>query len=129
METMGKLFENATRGKYRFSFKGSITVEDLWDLSPQNLDTIYKSLTKELKQEQEESLLSEKTKADTVLDEKISIIRYIVSVKLKEAEDKKNEKALKDQKQKILSIIADKEDSELKGKSIDELKIMLNGLM
>lgn len=129
METMEKLFENATRGKYRFSFKGSITVEDLWDLSPQNLDTIYKSLTKELKQEQEESLLSEKTKADTVLDEKISIIRYIVSVKLKEAEDKKNEKALKDQKQKILSIIADKEDSELKGKSIDELKIMLNGLM
>lgn len=129
METMEKLFENATRGKYRFSFKGSITVEDLWDLSPQNLDTIYKSLTKELKQEQEESLLSEKTKADTVLDEKISIIRYIVSVKLKEAEDKKNEKALKDQKQKILSIIADKEDGELKGKSIDELKIMLNGLM
>lgn len=129
METMEKLFENATRGKYRFSFKGSITVEDLWDLSPQNLDTIYKALIKELKQEQEESLLSEKTKADTVLDEKISIIRYIVSVKLKEAEDKKNEKALKDQKQKILSIITDKEDSELKGKSIDELKNMLNGLM
>jgi len=129
METMGKVFENATRGKYRFSFKGSITVEDLWDLSPQNLDTIYKALIKELKQEQEESLLSEKTKADTVLDEKISIIRYIVSVKLKEAEDKKNEKALKDQKQKILSIIADKEDGELKGKSIDELKNMLNGLM
>lgn len=129
METMEKLFKNATRGKYRFSFKGSITVEDLWDLSPQNLDTIYKALIKELKQEQEESLLSEKTKADTVLDEKISIIRYIVSVKLKEAEDKKNEKALKDQKQKILSIIADKEDSELKGKSIDELKNMLNGLM
>ena len=129
METMEKLFENATRGKYRFSFRGSITVEDLWDLSPQNLDTIYKALIKELKQEQEESLLSEKTKADTVLDEKISIIRYIVSVKLKEAEDKKNEKALKDQKQKILSIIADKEDGELKGKSIDELKNMLNGLM
>ena len=129
METMEKLFENATRGKYRFSFKGSITVEDLWDLFPQNLDTIYKALIKELKQEQEESLLSEKTKADTVLDEKISIIRYIVSVKLKEAEDKKNEKALKDQKQKILSIIADKEDSELKGKSIDELKNMLTGLM
>ena len=129
METMEKLFENATRGKYRFSFRGSITVEDLWDLSPQNLDTIYKALIKELKQEQEESLLSEKTKADTVLDEKISIIRYIVSVKLKEAEDKKNEKALKDQKQKILSIITDKEDSELKGKSIDELKNMLNGLM
>lgn len=104
-------------------------MEDLWDLSLQNLDTIYKALIKELKQEQEESLLSEKTKADTVLDEKISIIRYIVSVKLKEAEDKKNEKALKDQKQKILSIITDKEDSELKGKSIDELKNMLNGLM
>ena len=128
METMEKLFENATRGKYRFSFKGSITVEDLWDLSPQNLDTIYKSLTKELKQSQEESLLVKKTEVDAVLDDKINLVKYIVLIKLKEEDQRNKEREFKEKKQKILGLIADKQDNELQSKSIDELKDMLESL-
>ena len=128
METMEKLFENATRGKYRFSFKGSITVEDLWDLSPQNLDTIYKSLTKELKQSQEESLLVKKTEVDSVLDDKINLVKYIVLTKLKEEDQRNKEREFKEKKQKILGHIADKQDNELQSKSIDELKDMLESL-
>ena len=128
METMEKLFENATRDKYRFSFKGSITVEDLWDLSPQNLDTIYKSLTKELKQSQEESLLVKKTEVDSVLDDKINLVKYIVLTKLKEEDQRNKEREFKEKKQKILGLIADKQDNELQSKSIDELKDMLESL-
>ena len=128
MEIMEKLFENATRGKYRFSFKGSITVEDLWDLSPQNLDTIYKSLTKELKQSQEESLLVRKTEVDSVLDDKINLVKYIVLTKLKEEDQRNKEREFKEKKQKILGLIADKQDNELQSKSIDELKDMLESL-
>ena len=128
MEIMEKLFENATRGKYRFSFKGSITVEDLWDLSPQNLDTIYKSLTKELKQSQEESLLIKKTEVDAVLDDKINLVKYIVLTKLKEEDQRNKEREFKEKKQKILGLIADKQDNELQSKSIDELKDMLESL-
>ncbi len=128
METMGKLFENATRGKYRFSFRGSITVEDLWDLSPQNLDTIYKALTKELKQSQEESLLVKKTEVDAVLDDKINLVKYIVLTKLKEEDQRNKEREFKEKKQKILGLIADKQDNELQSKSIDELKDMLESL-
>ena len=128
METMEKVFENATRGKYRFSFKGSITVEDLWDLSPQNLDTIYKSLTKELKQSQEESLLVKKTEVDAVLDDKINLVKYIVLTKLKEEDQRNKEREFKEKKQKILGLIADKQDNELQSKSIDELKDMLESL-
>ena len=128
METMEKLFENATRGKYRFSFRGSITVEDLWDLSPQNLDTIYKSLTKELKQSQEESLLVKKTEVDAVLDDKINLVKYIVLTKLKEEDQRNKEREFKEKKQKILGLIADKQDNELQSKSIDELKDMLESL-
>ena len=40
---MNALFVMATRGKYRFPFKGQISVEDLWDLSVKNLDSIFKS--------------------------------------------------------------------------------------
>ena len=125
---MEKLFKNATRGKYRFYFKGSIRVEDLWDLSPQNLDTIYKSLTKELKQSQEESLLVKKTEVDSVLDDKINLVKYIVLTKLKEEDQRNKEREFKEKKQKILGLIADKQDNELQSKSIDGLKDMLESL-
>ena len=54
------IFEVATREKFRFNFKGLISVEDLWVLSVENLDFIFKGLNKELKQVNEESLLNTK---------------------------------------------------------------------
>ena len=77
-----KFFEYAIRNKVRFPYKGSISVEDLWDLSVTDLDQIFKTLNAKLKQLQEESLLDIKTKETKVLDVQIAIIRYIVSVKL-----------------------------------------------
>ena len=63
------IFEYAVRNKVRFPFKGMISVEDLWDLSLTNLDSIYKTLNKQIKQNDEESLLSTKTNIDTELEE------------------------------------------------------------
>ena len=40
------LFENATRKQYRFPFKGLISVEDLWKLSLDDLNTVWKTLKK-----------------------------------------------------------------------------------
>lgn len=83
------MFESAARGKYRFPFKGQVTVEDLWDLSPKDLDSIFKTLNAQSKKANEESLLASKSATDVVLDTKIEIVRYIVGVKLAEAEREK----------------------------------------
>ena len=122
------MFEIATRKKYRFPYKGQISVEDLWDLSVQNLDGIYKALKKEAKRAEEDSLLSSKSEKDTDLENKIKIVTYIVSVKQAEVETKKAEKDRALQKQKIMEIISSKMDEELHGKSVDELKAMLASL-
>lgn len=79
-----ELFEIATRNKYRFPFKGWINTEDLWDLSVQNLDSIFKTLNKELKTTGEESLLGTKTTEQNELSNKIEIVKHIVSVKLED---------------------------------------------
>lgn len=122
------IFEYATRNKVRFSFRGLISVEDLWDLSLTNLDSIYKDLKKQSKQSEEESLLNIKTQEDELLNVQIEIVKYIVSVKLAEKEAREKASAKKAQKQKIMSIIAAKQDEALQNSSIDDLQKMLDEL-
>ena len=128
MEKTINLFEMATRKKFRFPFKGTISVEDLWDLSVQNLDTVFKALNAEVKQVKEESLLATKSTEDTILDAKIEIVRHIVNAKLAEADARTRAAEKREQKRKLQELIANKQDAELQGKSIEELQAMLSAL-
>lgn len=123
-----KMFEIATRTKMRFPFRGVVSVEDLWDLSVENLDAVYKALNSELKKATEESLLNTKTTQDKELETKIEIIKYIVKVKQEEELLRLKAKERKEQRQKILEIMAMKQDESLQNKSIEELTAMLNEL-
>lgn len=125
---MENMFEVAVRNKYRFPFKGMVSVEDLWDLAPRELDTVFKTLNAQIKQVKEESLLATRSAEDTVLDAKIAIVKYIVGVKLEEADKVKQAKERKEQKQKIMAILANKQEEELHGKSVAELQAMLDQL-
>ena len=120
------MFEKAARNKYRFPFKGQISTEDLWDLNVRDLDSIFKTLNAQIKREKEESLLAVRSDADAELETKIAIVRHIVSVKLAEKEAAKAEAENKARKQRIMEILADKEDSALKDKSVEELRAMLS---
>lgn len=122
------LFEGAVRAKYRFPYKGLISVEDLWDLSLQDLDRVFKALNAEAKQTQEESLLKTRDSKEEVLDRKIEIIKHIVSVKQAEALAVKEAADKKAQKQRILEIIAKKEDDSLQNMSLEDLKKMAESL-
>ena len=125
---MEKIFEYATRNKVRFPFKGLISAEDLWDLSLTNLDSIYKTLNKQVKQSEEESLLSTKTTVDKELEIQIAIVKHIVAVKLAEQEAREKASAKKEQKQKIMAIIASKQDEALQNSSVEDLQKMLDEL-
>ena len=125
---MEKMFEYATRNKVRFPFKGVISVEDLWDLTLANLDSIYKTLNKQVKQSEEESLLNTKTTVDKELDVQIAIVKHIVAVKLAEQEAREKASARKAQKQKIMAIIASKQDEALQNSSVEDLQKMLDEL-
>lgn len=115
------LFEYAVRNKVRFPFKGSIDVEQLWDLNVHDLDTVYKALNAQAKEAKEESLLATKSEKDLTLDVQIEIVKHIVATKIAEARNKAVENVA--ERQKILAILADKKD-----KSEEELLEMLKKL-
>ena len=122
------LFEIAVRDKFRFAFRGMISVEDLWDLKLEQLDEVYKNLMIEIKKAKEESLLKSKTKDQTALEMKVDIVKHIVNYKIKETETKEQEIKRKAQKQKILEILNEKENQDLQNMSVEELKEMLNNI-
>lgn len=123
------LFEIATRNRYRFNYKGVMTVEDLWSLRVEDLDTIFKMLNRQKKAADEDSLLATKSAADTELANKIELVKYIVSVKLDEAEDRKTAAEKKEQRDKILAIMAKKQDAKLENMDMAELEAELAKLV
>lgn len=122
------IFEYAAKNKLRFPFRGSITTEDLYDLSPANLDSIYKTLSREAKKNEEESLLADKSANDVQLGVKIDIIKYIVAEKLAANERMKKAAATKLQADKIRAVLAKKQDAALENMSQEELQKMLEDL-
>lgn len=121
------MFEKATRFKVRFPHKGQCSVEDLWDLGVTALDGIYKTLRGAQKEQDGESLLSEK-REDAVLALQVEIVKHIVGVKQAEAAEKKAAVDKRAQKERIMEIIAKKQDAALENKSIDELTALVSGL-
>ena len=122
------MFEVATREKMRFPFKGMISVEDLWDLSVQNLDKVFKTLNSQRKEAQEESLLNTKSSEDERLETQIEIVKHIVSVKLEEQAARVKEAENKEKKQKIMALMAKKDDEEMENMSKEELQKLLDEL-
>jgi hypothetical protein len=122
------IFEYAAKNKLRFPFRGNITTEDLYDLSPANLDSIYKTLSREAKKNEEESLLADKSANDVQLGVKIDIIKYIVAEKLAATERMKKAAATKLQADKIRAVLAKKQDAALENMSQEELQKMLEDL-
>lgn len=125
---INELFIMATQQKFRFPFKGVATVEDLWDMNVRDLDTVFKALNAQAKQAKEESLLTVKSKEDSILEAKIEIVKFIVAAKLTEAEQKRIRAEQREKKTRIAEILADKKDEELRGKSVEELTAMLNAM-
>ena len=121
-------FLRASKGKYRYNYKGSLQTEDLWDLGKTGLNTIYVGLKADLKETQEESLMKTVTKASKELEDKIAIVEFIYNAKEEEARAKVIAKDNRAKKQKLLEILANKQDQSLEGKSEAELMAMIEDL-
>ncbi len=124
---MEKLFETASKMKVRFNYRGVIATEDLWDLDVKALDYIYKQLMVAKKESETESLLEEK-KTNPILEIQIEIVKHIFNVKVEERKVAELKAENDAKKQKILAILARKQDAELESKSTEELEELIKGL-
>ena len=122
------IFEVATRGKLRFQHNGWINVEDLWDLSVESLDQVFKKTNALVKTMKEESLLDTRSQENQELDTKIAIIKHIVNTKLAEKASRLHAREQREERQRLMEVLSSKKDEELKSKSVEELEAMINSL-
>lgn len=127
MEQNENIFEQATRAGLTFEYKGTINVQDLWDLSLEALDTVYKSL-KSLVKQSEEGLLNSRTSKDKELDLKIAVVERVFRVKQDELNEKKLAVAKKQKKEKLKEILEKKQNSELENKTPEEIQALIDEL-
>lgn len=125
---MADIFERASRLAIRFVTRvGTLCVEDLWGLPLQsdkgrvNLDEIGLALQAQLKIDGK-SLVAPEQKVDEVLQLSFDIIKHVIDVKIAERTAAKDSRDRAAKKQQLLSIIADRENDELRGKPLEDLK-------
>ena len=122
------MFDKASRLRLRFNYKGVISTEDLWDLSLQELDFIYKGLMAQKKALNVDSLLTTPTPADDLLELKLDIVRFVFNAKQDEADSRKAAAEKKAKKQKLLDVLSQKQDSALAEMSIEDIQRAIDEL-
>lgn len=123
------MFKEASKLKLRFSTsKGSLSVEQLWELTQTELATCIKNVKKSLKKgdtEDDLSFLDSATTVDTTEQLRFDILKEVYLTKKSESEAIRNAKEIKEHNQKIMELISSKKESELQNKSVDELMALL----
>ena len=123
-------FEYATRNKIRFaSTRGELTIEQLWDVPLRskddfNLNVIAKAANKAFKDISEENFVetAAKTPEHTRREMVLQTIKHIIDIKLFEEEVAAKRAENKLEKEKLLKILAEKQDGKLSALSEQELR-------
>lgn len=123
-----EIYKIANRQQLRFSTtKGILSVEQLWNLSSTDLSNCVKAVKKILKKSDDDELsfLDDSQVVDKENQLRFDILKDIYLTKKKEAEELRDAASAKQHNQKILALIAEKQEEGLRGKSIDELQALL----
>lgn len=119
-------YKEASKLQLRFrTTVGDLTVEQLWDLPLAALDNLAVDLQEQHKNSGKKSFLVTRSRKDKVAKLRFDIMLDVLQTKVEENEVARNAADKKAHNQKILSLIKDKEDETLKGKSVKQLEKML----
>jgi hypothetical protein len=129
------IFETASRNAFRFpSNHGLITTEDLWDLpltatNGFSLDSVARVCNERLEATSTVSFVQEE--ASPATDEwatKLEIVKHIIAIRLQERKDARDASAKKARKERLLEILAAKQDESLQSLSEEEIKAQIDAL-
>ena len=123
------IFEQASRLKLRFtSVQGDLTVEQLWDLplnserpAKANLNTVAQAIDNSIGSAVSKNFVDDTPAVSPELTLKLEVVKSIIATKKAENAAAAKKIADKAELDLLTSLLAEKQNDELKGKSKDEL--------
>lgn len=129
MSTEENTFVKATKRKVRFqTTKGSLSTEDLWDLSLESLDKIAVAIDEEIQKEGRRSFIATRTTSNTLNNLKLDVLKYIIQAKQEEEETKKVRADKLARKKFLESLLEKKKVAALETLSAEEIEKQLAAL-
>lgn len=129
------IFEKASRQRLSFNTdRGLLSVDDLWDLpltsatGKTSLDSIAVELDSMLRTTATVSFVNPGAPKDETNQLRFDVVKRIIDVRLAERDEALQAKEKADKKQKLLGIIARKQDAELEGLPIAELNKLVESI-
>lgn len=121
-------YENAIRKQYRFLAPGvgSVTLEDLWQLPLEVLDSTGIRLRNETETLNETSFLRRKPNPKMAeAGEKLEIVKHIIDVRLAEQDARTQAEMRRSKAAELRDILRDKKAEELRGMTAEELEAQI----
>ena len=121
-------YENAIRRQYRFMAPGvgSVTLEDLWQLQLETLDSTGIRLRNEVETLNESSFLRRKPNPKAAeAAEKLEIVKHIIEVRLAEQDARTQAELRRSKAAELREILRDKKAEEMRGMSAEELEAQI----
>lgn len=125
---LADMLERALRTRLRFDYKtGRIDLEDVYCLSPEELNTMAKDVSRRLREEGDEDFLTYKKKPSKTrtLTLQLEILKRAISIKEEEQKKRDEARDRAEKRQRIMEALNEAETAELRSKSVDELRKML----
>lgn len=122
------MFKQASKLKLRFqTSRGILSTEQLWDLTQTDLSNAIKAVKKVLKKSDDDELsFLEDTKVVDVENQlRFDVLKDVYLTKKKENEELRDAAETKAHNQKILALIAEKQEGKLREMSIADLEKLL----
>lgn len=121
-------YKLATKLKLRFLCpKGNLTAEQLWDLTIDELDELAVSLDTEHKTSGKKSFIGRSSEKDKTIKLKFDVVLDVLNTKAEEEEAATQAYEDKQFNEKLLTMIVEKQDESLKGKTVKQLQAMMRG--
>lgn len=119
-------YKEASKEKIRFETKrGSLTVEQLWTLPIEELDELCVSLEEQHKTSAKKSFVHKKSDKDKMARLRFEVALDVLESRMEELEKAAEVEENKKHNERIMELIVEKKDEELKGKSVKQLTAML----
>lgn len=116
------LFVQAARKRLRFqSNKGQVSVEDLWDLSLESLDSIAVAVNDVLEKEGKKSFIAKRTTSSTENTLKLDILKFVIETKQAENEARKTRAETATKVAQLEEVLLKKQEEKLGGLTEEEL--------